>query len=210
MRREKVLRCPLCRQESECFHQDVGGVDYMDEYVLYCVSCGHTERRSVYGGSPLGNNWTTSCPFCGIECYIHEKTPPQLWGYSKRYLLLYQFSVSDQLLQIAIRDEKIVLETIIQFPLIPLNLPLPYNKDEIGIVSEYYNSIGLDFKTLEAGTDYALIEISIRKRQGYWYYGSLEDATPPVEISTRRLRVRINQEAENSKDRVTCFFEGRG
>ena len=157
MRREVALKCPVCLQKAECFHQDVGGVDYIDEYVLYCGSCGYIERRSVSGGSPLGDNWTTSCPFCGIECYAHQETPPQLRGYNKRYILLHQFSVLDQLFQIAIRDEKIVLEAITQFPQVPLDLPLPHNYDNIGIVSEYYDSVWLDFKTLEIGSDYALI-----------------------------------------------------
>lgn len=69
------LKCPLCGENTfSCTYVgDVGGVDYyIDEYKGRCQSCGYEESKLVEGGSVMGVNWVTKCPFCGQEFYKHN------------------------------------------------------------------------------------------------------------------------------------------
>lgn len=63
------LRCPQCGKNTLSCHYvgDVGGVDYLDEYEAHCSSCGFKKTELISGGSPVGQDWVTKCPFCGIE-----------------------------------------------------------------------------------------------------------------------------------------------
>jgi hypothetical protein len=72
------LKCPRCNINLECFCNDVGGVDYIDEYILICRKCGFNETTCRSGGSPLGENWCTECPFCGKSNLEHSKLPTDL------------------------------------------------------------------------------------------------------------------------------------
>ena len=62
------LKCPKCGKNTlSCsYNGDVGGVDYLDEYQATCSSCGYEKIEHVSGGSPMGWNDFTKCPFCGI------------------------------------------------------------------------------------------------------------------------------------------------
>lgn len=69
-----VVPCPRCGSpDTICLCQDVGGVEYYDEYTLYCKTCGYTEQRIEYGGSPLSSNFHTKCPFCGKTGLDHMR-----------------------------------------------------------------------------------------------------------------------------------------
>ncbi len=63
----KEKKCPKCGSSSlGCRHREVGTIDYYDEYTLYCLDCDYIiETVKKYGGSPLGVNWSTYCPYCG-------------------------------------------------------------------------------------------------------------------------------------------------
>lgn len=67
------LICPLCGEVGKCSCGDVGGVEYYDKYVFNCNSCDYTDYHLEYGGSPVADNWVTTCPYCGKECYEHRK-----------------------------------------------------------------------------------------------------------------------------------------
>jgi len=45
---------------------------FLDRYEAVCSWCGYVEIREVDGGSPLGANWPTKCPFCGFEYCCEE------------------------------------------------------------------------------------------------------------------------------------------
>jgi len=68
------VRCPQCERNAlTCrYIGDVGGVEYLDLYEAYCHACGFKEIRLVNGGSPLGENWKTICPYCG-EGHLTEE-----------------------------------------------------------------------------------------------------------------------------------------
>jgi len=67
-----TIPCPKCGySNATCSCRDVGGVEYYDEYTLYCEKCGYTASSIQYGGSPLSANWDTRCPFCGQDQRAH-------------------------------------------------------------------------------------------------------------------------------------------
>jgi len=188
----KELKCPACGGPAKCYHQDVGGVEYYDEYVLYCPKCGRIERSTIYGGSPMSDNWGTNCPYCGVDCYSHPGTPPELWGYSFRYLPLFKFNLAGKSFCIAIRDGKVELEAEYSFPFIPpmdLDIPIPYNLTSISTTWETYDEVGLDFSMISSTDKTAEIRIRINERKGYWYYGSLDDQIPSVVTTEKKLIV---------------------
>lgn len=67
-----MARYPKCENPgATCLWWDVGGVEYYDEFILYCKKCGYTESHIEYGGSQLSANWDTRCPFCGQDQLAH-------------------------------------------------------------------------------------------------------------------------------------------
>ena len=71
--KDEKPKCPKCNAIGECFYRQVGHDDkYEDEYILYCKECGHIEKKQEHGGSVLGENWFTKCPFCGKESKERE------------------------------------------------------------------------------------------------------------------------------------------
>ncbi|MEE9378983.1 MAG: leucine-rich repeat domain-containing protein [Candidatus Lokiarchaeia archaeon] len=71
--------CPQCGNLAECYCRDIGGVDYHDEFTLYCENCDFIERKYYSGGSPVSADWYNPCPYCGRYEYQHDKTPERLW-----------------------------------------------------------------------------------------------------------------------------------
>ena len=69
------LKCPRCRNNTlSCrYLGEMGPPDrFLDRYEAVCSWCGYVEIREVDGGSPLGANWSTKCPFCGFEYCCEE------------------------------------------------------------------------------------------------------------------------------------------
>lgn len=65
-------RCQNCGSTFiHCYHREVGGVDYEDEYTIFCKSCKYTDNKTLSGGSPVSGNWETDCPYCGKSCHGH-------------------------------------------------------------------------------------------------------------------------------------------
>ena len=203
---KKRLECPKCHSEAQCFHQDVGGVDYDDEYVLYCKTCGNIERVRRYGGSPVSDNWVTNCPYCGGDCFRHEGTPSELWGYSHRYLPLYSFKAGEgkageSRFRIALRDEKVVLE---RYPYlesggIELGLPVPYSNDYSSPVCDKWDNLRLQFESVEVEPNQTVIGVRVLEQKGYWYCGSFDDRIPsPTVRGKNRLIVKIDDSGEPS------------
>lgn len=72
--------CPKCGKAAKCYFREVGGCDrYTDEYTLICSTCGHKEQVQISGGSPLGQNNVTECPYCRVDCSFHKKLPREYW-----------------------------------------------------------------------------------------------------------------------------------
>jgi hypothetical protein len=187
--KKKALKCSECGSPAKCFHQDVGGVDYYDEYVLWCDSCGKIERSLVYGGSPMNDNWLTSCTFCGADCFPHPGTPSELWGYSHRYLPLFKFKIFGIEFCIAVRDEKILLETEFIWPYIPskeLDIPLP-NKKMPCEEPDVFGELKLEFSLLNLCQKFADIRVEVRYQQ----YSEHFIKDPPVIVATRNLLVSM-------------------
>lgn len=68
--------CPKCGSEGACFGHDVGGVDrYDDEYSFRCFECGYSDTQTISGGSPLGPNDSTNCPYCRRSNFAHTAPP---------------------------------------------------------------------------------------------------------------------------------------
>jgi len=171
----KELKCSRCGGSAKCYHQDVGGVEYYDEYVLYCFKCGLIERAMKYGGSPMSDNWGTDCPYCGVDCFSHEATPPRLCGYSTRYLPIFKFKMGKREIWIVIYASAATKEQIMLVSdpngytglLVPLDLPVPHMEGEISEVDEnkyhlyHSDELKLDFKVNQSDENQAEIEVSI-------------------------------------------------
>lgn len=66
--------CEVCGLAGECTLTIIPGPE-MDQdhvYTFKCYSCEHTEEKIRYGGSSVGNNPISICPFCGCESREHE------------------------------------------------------------------------------------------------------------------------------------------
>lgn len=74
--------CECGSEDTLCCHADVGGVDYLDEFVLYCFDCGKIDRKDISGGSPMGEDWHNDCPFCGVSSCSHPSMPSCLNGWA--------------------------------------------------------------------------------------------------------------------------------
>lgn len=152
-------KCPKCGSYSvQCYHADVGGVEYYDEYTLHCKDCGYIERVGRSGGSPMSDNWVTECPYCGVGCYSHRVTPEGLWGYGQNYKPDYKplfcFDVHSLLgganeLCIAVKDGKAILVAYgYEGPRIQLDLPVP-------------DDSSLGFKIIESQRERVVIEVTV-------------------------------------------------
>lgn len=71
----KGLICPKCGSVGQCYCYDAGGVEYLDVYTFACDNCSYAEQEDIRGGSPLGDNWSTSCPYCGKSSFHHSSSP---------------------------------------------------------------------------------------------------------------------------------------
>jgi ribosomal protein S27AE len=182
--------CPRCGSITPCYTKDVGGVDYSDEYTRHCPNCGNITRGTKNGGSPLGENELTECPFCGRGTYAHEETPAELWGYIHRYLPLHSFDFGGWKMSIIVKDDHIVLKNEtddIPCIEIQLNLPVPRKYSKIHTTWEHYDEIALTFENTHTENNIATIEVTISEQIGYWYYGSTDDEVPGVEISYKKI-----------------------
>lgn len=71
IRSKNPRQCRNCQStNTECFHKEVGGVDFLDEYTLVCKVCGHISSGLINGGTY--DNWHTNCPFCGESSETHR------------------------------------------------------------------------------------------------------------------------------------------
>ena len=73
--------CPKCGQLGECGHlgdANKMGTHYYDLYAFRCANpeCKHQEIQEIYGGDSHGDNWKTTCPFCGEKYPVDYNTPP--------------------------------------------------------------------------------------------------------------------------------------
>jgi len=195
-------RLCACGGEKVCYSSDVGGVEYDDEYVVYCLKCGVVHlRQSVYGGSPCSSDWLTKCPFCGRDNDEHAPIPSYLWGYVTRYLPLLKFNMSETEVWIVLYGSSSEEEAIVMDPFqrfggrrIKLPLPVPYDRTEIFPTWENYDEVSLSLRVLETGESKARIEAEIKERGGYWYYGSLDDAKPPIETTRKEIVITVDSE----------------
>ncbi|MFA4833712.1 MAG: hypothetical protein WC619_02575 [Patescibacteria group bacterium] len=201
---EKIIsdeekRCS-CGGEKVCYSSDVGGVEYEDEYVVYCPGCGVVHQRvGKSGGSPCADNWHTECPFCGRSGDDHAPIPFYLAGYLTRYLPLLKFKIGRTEVWIALygdplKEEAIVLDrpSVFSQKKIELDLPVPYNRTELGEVSENYDEVSVSFRLIKAGDKEARVEAVIREQHGYWYNTGLDDAKPAVKTTRQEIIITAN------------------
>ena len=205
------LICAGCGSQAECFHRDLAGEDYNDEYTLYCKHCGHIERQTRYGGSSFASNWRTECPYCGVDCVAHESAPRELWGCARRFLPLFKFKLAGKDFAIDVRDEKVEMKAIynrLRLPVKELDIPLPAKKMPT-TRPDVFGEIKLEFSILDSGRISTEIKILIRYRQ----YSEKFRKEPPVILAKKRLLVTLEREdyfsAKWQEDLVSDFIFDR-
>jgi len=97
---------------------------------------------------------------------------------------------------IAEKEEKVVL--IVEGfsgPEIELDLPVPYNRDTTSLTWDDWDNLSLeDSRILKDQVKKVAIEVIIRRQEGYWYYGSLDDAVPPHVYRKKKLTITCEGE----------------
>lgn len=194
----ETQKCSECDSSFvSCYHVDVGGVDYYDEYILHCKDCGNIKRSSQYGGSPNSDNWLTFCPYCGIDCHSHKGMPVGFMGFGKKYKPEYKplffFNCGSKEFCIATNNEKVFVVVYgYEEPKIKLELPVPHNNDNEGLVYETWDNASINFNIVESNEVITIIDILVFEQKGYWYYGGLDDSIPPASVVRKRLSVAYN------------------
>lgn len=66
--RKVAFRCSACGREDElwCLYADSGLVDFHDEFYHLCLSCGHIDHESSFGGS-VGWEGHAYCSLCKYQ-----------------------------------------------------------------------------------------------------------------------------------------------
>ena len=58
------VKCPSCgKQSASCTSVDIGGVDFLDRFSIYCSSCGFSDSQELYGGTPATGGVSRDCPY---------------------------------------------------------------------------------------------------------------------------------------------------
>jgi len=68
-------------------------------------------------------------------------------------------------------------------------LPVPYNKDTYSLTFDTWDNVSLGFRIIESRKEQLEIEVTIRRQEGYWYYGSLDNAIPLSVVTKKKLTV---------------------
>jgi len=181
------MNCPVCDSAlCRCYHQDVGGVEYCDEYILHCQKCGNIERMDVYSGSP--------CPYCEKNCNEHPEAPLELRGHVKKYLPLYSFTLGKEDFRIVIRNKEIFIDSVPfnRFPSVELDIPVPYDRTKDSLICEDRNNLSINFNFKNITQMVTKIDVSIAEQKGYINYDDL-DWVMPCRIEKKKLLVELDE-----------------
>jgi hypothetical protein len=113
---------------------------------------------------------------------------------------LFKFKIGEREISIIVQSrpafgKRVVLKTRM-WPLIVLDLPVPYEKTSISTTWEKYDEVVLVFEVVAINKDGLDVVVKIRERRGYWYLGSLDEERPPFEETRKKLTIFVDEKSE--------------